>query len=190
MLKRLSFGAIVLLTMLSLVACGDTVAPVAQPTASTTATPAALASPIVGAGKAVIGRAAPEFTATGMDGKPVQLSALRGKAVVVNYWMVSCVYCLQEEPDFVKAAQANSAKLAMVGVDMNDDPQDVQQYIKDQKIPYPIIIDNTGDMTYAYLVHGHPTSIFIDRNGIVTGVIEGLASPDMLQQQVDKALTS
>lgn len=70
---------------------------------------------------------------------------------------------------------------------MNDTPEDVKNFIKEFKVPYPVIIDNTGDLVYKYRVFGHPTTYFINKEGVLTGIVAGLTSPEMLEQELAKA---
>ena len=91
-------------------------------------------------------------------------------------------------PDFIKTSQANGSNLAVVGINMNDDPAEVNKFIGQVKIPYSVVIDNTGDLTFKYRVRGHPTSIFINKTGVITGMVNGLATPEVLAQELSKAL--
>ncbi len=82
-IRGLGLCLVILLGVLGLSACGDT-----------TAAPATTAGPVSGgqaaplATKAAVGSLAPDFNLTAVDGKPLRLSDLRGKAVVLNYWAV------------------------------------------------------------------------------------------------------
>lgn len=91
-------------------------------------------------------------------------------------------------PDFVKTYEANKDKLTIVGIDMNDSLQEVKDFIGQHNVTYPIVIDDTGDLIYKYRVTGHPTSIFINKDGVITGIVPGMATPDVLEKEVAKAL--
>lgn len=91
-------------------------------------------------------------------------------------------------PDFIKAYEQNRDKLGFIAININDTPEEVQKYVKDFKVPYNVAIDNTGDMVYKYRVRGHPTTFFIDKNGVLTRIVAGLTSPQMLQSELDKLL--
>jgi thioredoxin-related protein len=43
-------------------------------------------------------------------------------------------------------------------------------------------------MVYKYRVRGHPTTFFIDKNGVLTRIVAGLTTPQMLQTELDKLL--
>jgi peroxiredoxin len=59
------------------------------------------AFPLSGAARAdsLIGQDAPAFVATTLDGKVFDLSALKGKVVIVNFWATWCPSCREEMPE-------------------------------------------------------------------------------------------
>lgn len=182
---------------LLLAACGDTPTPTMSamplPTTGMMALPTPAQQPLdvtppSGPTKIVPGAMAPDFAVTDIDGQPLKLSDHRGKAVIINYWSVYCDYCKEEMPALVKTYQANRDKLNIIGIDINDRPGEVRDFISQLNVTYPIVIDNTGDMVYKYRVVGRPTSIFINKNGVITGVIPGMATPAVLQDQLARVL--
>lgn len=70
---------------------------------------------------------------------------------------------------------------------MNDELGEVQKFVQDFKVPFPIVIDNTGDLVYKYRVRGHPTTIFLNKEGVITAIIAGYTSPERLQEEISKA---
>lgn len=179
-----------------LAACGDTVAPSAAsmplPTSGmmmlTPAQQSLDVTPPSGPVKIVPGATAPDFAVTDINGQPIKLSDHRGKAVIINYWSVYCDYCREEMPALVKTYQANRDKLDIIGVDINDQPGEVRDFISQLNVTYPIVIDNTGDMVYKYRVVGRPTSIFVNKEGVITGVVPGETTPPVLEEQLGKVL--
>jgi peroxiredoxin len=188
-----------LVAALLLAACGGTATPatgaIPLPTTggmgmmeSTPAQQPLDVTPPTGPVKIIPGAVAPDFSLTDINGQPVKLSDHRGQAVIINYWSVYCEYCREEMPALLKTYQANRDKLNIIGIDINDEPGEVRDFIGQLNITYPIVIDNTGDMVYKYRVVGRPTSIFINKAGIITGVIPGAATPPVLAEQVNKVL--
>ena len=51
-----------------------------------------------------IPRQAPDFTVTGIDGRPVKLSSFKGKVVMVHFWASWCGACEQEKPSLMRMA--------------------------------------------------------------------------------------
>src|SRR3954452_4462261 len=78
------------------------------------------------AGKeAEIGKPAPNFALSRVDapGK-LQLAALRGKVVVLNFWASWCYPCNQEAPTLQAAARRWGKRVVVLGVDVNDPTSD------------------------------------------------------------------
>jgi thioredoxin-related protein len=50
------------------------------------------------------------------------------------------------------------------------------------------VIDNTGDLVYQYRITGRPTSIFINKDGLITGVVPGMTTPQVLEEQLSRVL--
>jgi peroxiredoxin len=138
-----------------------------------------------------VGQAAPDFTLNDLDGKPVRLSDYKGKAVFVNFFATWCTPCRSEMPDIEavwKANKDNGLVVLAVNLTNQDDLGDVQQYIRDLGLTFPVVLDQTGSVAALYRVVPIPTSFFIDRNGVVvTAEIRALARPTM-EQRVAKIM--
>lgn len=82
------YGLTIVIASWLLVACGETSAPpsVSKPTAANTSQAAQVGSSA--SARPVVGGTAPDFKATDINGRSFQLSDLRGKVVVLNYWAV------------------------------------------------------------------------------------------------------
>ncbi len=186
---------LVLLAGLLLSACGETPRPtagsidLATPQTSTGSGQESLnITPSNGPVRIVPGVTAPDFAVTDITGQPIKLSDHRGKAVIINYWSIYCDYCREEMPELVKTYQSNRDKLNIIGIDINDEPAEVKDFVRQLNITYPIVIDNTGDMVYKYRVLGRPTSIFINKEGVITGVVPGIVTPPVLEEQLKRVL--
>lgn len=82
----------------------------------------------------------------------------------------------------------NKDKLTIIAVNWNEGIVDVQDFIKEFKIPFPVVIDNTGDLISQFRVQLHPHSIFINREGIITSIIPGLVEEQVLKDFVTKSI--
>lgn len=91
-------------------------------------------------------------------------------------------------PDFIKAYNANKEKFVVIGVDWNDSPESVKKHVSDNKISFPITIDNTGDIITLFRAKGHPTNIFIDKAGVISAIVPGIVTPQFLDQQLNQLL--
>jgi peroxiredoxin len=184
----------ILLVGFSLAACGDNttsgsavVTTVATQSGEITpaAIPAVKDQPPV---KVAVGFTAPDFTAKDVNGQTLRLSDYRGKAVLINFWADYCEPCRQELPDLIKFQNANKANFTVIGINWNEDLPQVKQYIKDNNIPFPVTIDDTGDLITLFRAKGQPTNIFIDRSGIIRLILPGGVTQQVLDQQLENSL--
>jgi thiol-disulfide isomerase/thioredoxin len=115
-----------------------------------------------------------QFTA--MDGSSVDLGALRGKVVLLNFWATWCPDCLRETPVLRKSYQKYKDKgLAVVGISLDKDGQALANFIAKKLIPWPQFFDGQGwqsELAIKYGVRAIPETWLIDQRGNVvsTGV--------------------
>ncbi len=95
--------------------------------------------------KAKIGGVAPDFTLPGLDGKPVTLSGLRGKAVVLTFFASWCHPCEQDMPILERAQHDAGDRVAVIGVNYEDFPQDTRDFVRRLGVTFPALIEDSSD---------------------------------------------
>lgn len=133
-----------------------------------------------------VGRMAPDFTLPLLDGGTFQLSALRGKPVVLNFWATWCGPCQNELPALQKAAEHLGDSVVFVGVDQSESADVVQIYVDKFGLTYPIPMDAGGKVGYDYNVKGLPTTYFIDRDGVIQSLWMGEMNRISLAENIAK----
>jgi peroxiredoxin len=118
---------------------------------------------------------APDFTLTDINGRPVSLSDFRGKTVMINFWWTGCEPCKEETPALQAAHQKLSDQgLVILGVNVRENERtgergdtDVKNFVSNYNVTYPVVFDREGTAGRDYQVYILPTTIFIDRDGIM-----------------------
>ena len=119
---------------------------------------------------------------------PVKMADYKGKVVIVNFWATWCGPCKVEIPDFVKLyAEYKDKGLVIVGVSIDDSPEQLQGFMKQYKMNYPVL-QMTPDVESAFgPFYGYPTSFFIARDGSICVKHLGPATKEQFETQI-KAL--
>ena len=132
---------------------------------------------------------APDFTAPSFAGAPVQLSNLRGRPMVLNFWASWCAPCRAEGRDLENAWQVYRARnVAFLGVDLPDDEMDARAFLRDVGVTYPNVQDPTNEVAVSYAVSSIPTTYFIDREGRVASRWAGPLNAQQLVARVEEVL--
>lgn len=139
------------------------------------------------------GFSAPDFTLSTLDGGSAALSDYRGSVVVVNFWASWCPPCRKEMPAIQAAASAYPPKeLTILGVNSTaqDNLADVQAFVAEHGLTFPILLDKTGEVSSLYQVRALPTTYFIDQDGVIQKVIYGgPLSEALIRAEIDRLLT-
>jgi cytochrome c biogenesis protein CcmG, thiol:disulfide interchange protein DsbE len=137
-----------------------------------------------------VGALAPEIDLQSLTGDHVVLSQLQGRRVIVDFWATWCGPCREEFPVLVrKYKQYQGQDLVIVGVNTGDNNSDdgVRNFMRDTVVNFPIVRDLDDRLGQAYRINGLPTSIFIDRQGIVRNiVVGGPLTDEFIDQQIAK----
>jgi peroxiredoxin len=173
-----------------LAACGDNTATAVPTSTSSNIASTDSTTSVTPSVKVAVGFTAPDFSTTTLNGDTLQLSQLRGKAVILNFWATYCPGCRQEFPSFIQAYNANKNQLTLVGINWREDENTVKNFVKDFKIEFPVVLDKNSVLISQYHAPAHPYSVFINAAGVITAIIPGQASPQMLNDALTKTLNS
>ncbi len=139
--------------------------------------------------KTDIGKAAPEFAQNDANGKPIALSSLKGKYVLVDFWASWCGPCRAENPNVVKAFQKYHAKgFDILGVSLDEKKDKWQEAIKKDNLNWNQVSDLQGwknSVAELYGIQGIPMNFLLDKDGKIVG--KGLRGDD-LEKKLDELM--
>jgi cytochrome c biogenesis protein CcmG/thiol:disulfide interchange protein DsbE len=130
-------------------------------------------------------RAAPIRLPALDGGGTVDLQALRGRPVVVNFWASWCEPCKRELPLLRRTlAEHRADRLAVVGVVVRDAPAAARQLAARTGADWPMGVDGAGQVAGAYRVANLPQTFFVRRDGTVASQQLGELHPGALREQL------
>jgi len=132
-----------------------------------TTTPSGTATTVAAA--PAVGKPAPDFTLTDLNGKTVTLSSLRGKPILINFWATWCGPCFKEMPYFQSVNNTYVPKgLTFLSIDTGEAPSRTSGYMEKNAFSFKqVLVDSKGDVALKYGIQFLPTTIMIDANGII-----------------------
>ncbi len=115
-----------------------------------------------------------DFTVTTPGGQDITLSEVlkEKKMVLLNFWYTTCQYCVAEFPYMNEAYGKYSEDVAVIAVDPLDDETEIATFQAQNNLSFPMAKCPTTWAT-AFGVNAYPTSIIIDRYGVITLVEAG-----------------
>ena len=126
------------------------------------------------AAKQAEGVEAPDFTLDDINGQPLQLSSLRGKYVILDFWGSWCGWCIKGMPEMKEYYKKYAGKFEILGVDCNDTEEKWKAAVKENELPW-LHVYNPKESTVCddYGIQGYPTKIVVGPDGKIVKTIVG-----------------
>ena len=119
---------------------------------------------------------APDFTLNDINGKPLTLSSLRGKIVVLDFWGSWCGWCIKGMPQMKEYYAKYKGKLEILGIDCNETQEKWKAAVAKHGLPWLHVYNPRGaknDVCQTYAINGFPTKIIIGADGKIVKTIVG-----------------
>jgi peroxiredoxin len=127
------------------------------------------------------------FTLKDMNGKSVNLSAYKGKVLLVDFWATWCGPCKVEIPGFVDLYTRYRAQgFEIVGVLVDDQIAKAKPFAQQYKMNYPVLDgDKRDDVKDAFgPLWGLPTAFLIGRDGKICRKHSGFATKEQFEKEI------
>jgi thiol-disulfide isomerase/thioredoxin len=138
----------------------------------------------------LIDKPAPEIARKDLTGAALDLRALRGKVVLLNFWATWCAPCQSEIPVFSEWQRHDGPGLQVVGISMDDDAAPVRSLIARLKVNYPVAMGDAALGVRYGGVLGLPLTYLIDKHGIVRARFQGETNPKTIEKQLKAMLAA
>ena len=120
------------------------------------------------------GREVPDFTLDDLQGKPLSLSSLRGKYVILDFWGSWCGWCIKGFPEMKEYYQKYKGQFEILGIDCSDSDEAWREAVKEYALPWLHVYNpEDSDLLAQYGIQGFPTKIILDPEGKIVKTIVG-----------------
>ncbi len=132
----------------------------------------------------------PEFSVVTREGRLLTQDSLRGRVVLVNVWATWCAPCRVEMPALQQLADAYAAdSVVVLGLSVDDGPPaEVDAFLAERNITYPVAIVDRRTLDAFGGVRGYPTSMLLDRDGVLRHSVVGPIGPVTLRPALRRLL--
>lgn len=109
-----------------------------------------------------------DFELQDLKGRKVKLSSFAGKVVFLNFWATWCPPCRAEMPSMERLhARLRDKGLVVLGVDLQEGKSEVEAFVHENFLTFPVVLDSSGSAGAAYGVRSIPTTFIIGRDGTI-----------------------
>ena len=126
------------------------------------------------ASSGLAGQSAPDFVLKSSTGENLRLSEHRGDVVMINFWATWCGPCRQEMPLLDDLyTRYERVGFSLLGVNIDDDSGRAMKMIEELGVKFPVLFDDTKQVSKLYEVEAMPVTVLVDREGTVRHVHHG-----------------
>jgi peroxiredoxin len=150
-----------------------------------------IASTTIPAGATILNaKPVPEVSFNTLDGASLTLSTLRGTVMLINFWGTWCAPCLQEIPELVYLSNQFKARgFEVVGIAVSSGSvEDIRGFMREHQMDYRVLIGKMAILKRQFRVVGFPTSLLVDRQGIIRECYFGPQTKEILKKDVESLL--
>lgn len=122
------------------------------------------------------GAEAPDFTLPDPEGKPLSLSDLRGKYVVLDFWGTWCKWCVKGIPDMKAYYDKYEDMFEILSIDVGDSEATWLEAIDSYDMDWLHVItdeESAESLSELYSIEGFPTKIIVDPEGKIVNITVG-----------------
>ena len=125
----------------------------------------------------------PYFALRDTAGHQVSSAQFRGQVVLLDFWATWCAPCKQEMPGYERLyRQYKGRGFVVVGIAADSDARLVSRFGKKLGITYPLLVNGMDVRRYG--IEGLPTSMLVDRNGLIRNKVVGFEYTSVIESEL------
>lgn len=131
-------------------------------------------------GNVSVGQLAPELSARDLKDREISLTSLRGRSpVLLDFWATWCGPCRMSLPSVQKLYEDFAPLgLEVIGVNQGEPREYVREFVTRRQYAFGVVIDEAGSIGASFGIKAIPTTVLIDKNGVVRWLHVGLIPDD------------
>lgn len=120
-------------------------------------------------GSGMVSPLSSDMTFQTLDGRTMVVSEMQNTVILINFWGTWCAPCLEEIPDLIKLSHHfHSNGLQVIGVALaSGSSEEVRAFAEAHGMDYVVVIGDMEEVKTHFQVMGFPTSVLIDREGVI-----------------------
>lgn len=125
--------------------------------------------------------------------RPIKLSDLKGKLVLLDFWTYCCINCMHVIPDLKRLEAQYPNELVVIGVHSakftnEQEAENIRQAILRYEIKHPVVNDANFAIWKRYFVNAWPTLILINPEGYIIGYYAGEGNYELINNKIGQTI--
>lgn len=134
----------------------------------------------------LVGHPAPAFTLQSFAGRPVSLSSLHGRPVIVNFWASWCTDCKVEHATLLRAWQTYGHNVTFIGIPYQNGKDAAQGFLHKYGGGWLQLDDPNQQTAIDFGVWGVPETYFINRHGVIVYKSTGPVTWPVMRREIGR----
>jgi cytochrome c biogenesis protein CcmG, thiol:disulfide interchange protein DsbE len=112
----------------------------------------------------------------GQTGQKISLATFAHRPVIINFFASWCAPCKRETPLLAKFYRAHDGKVAVLGIDANDEDAAALTFMRAEGVQYPVAADPSVSVTVSYGVSALPQTFFLNAQHVIVRHVVGVVT--------------
>ncbi|QJW48138.1 TlpA family protein disulfide reductase [bacterium BFN5] len=132
-----------------------------------------------------VGKKAPEFTLNTITGQAKTIG-WQQNVTVINFWATWCPPCREEMPELNQFYQGHKQDIDFYAINIQESQTKVNDFIRANQLVFPVLLDFDGAIAKLFQINAIPTTVVIDKHGIIQYRKAGTVTQSELETVLNK----